>query len=539
MMPNTARTLPHGRAPGDAARSSPLKKCGTGYQPVKNTGKIAGATLPNGAFQRAGREVLRSPAGVSLLGALLGAFFTFSNLTIQPLHDWDEAWHAGIALDIARQGSWLAYTEDGVLSTAALKPPLYLWALAASFHVFGPTEFAARLFPALCHVAMIAMLTWACTRWFKPGVALTTAFILATHELLTYYHGGRAADIDAPLAFFLTATVLGAALGGPRGPRWWTLPAWACAVLTKGPAALQIVPVVLIWFALERAWRPLLWSLAWFAAGLLPYALYLAAREYVQPGVLAGTFGVELVGRLTSQIDGPLPVRRLIEQLVGSSAAVFWGLVLAALPLRGRFDLAGQARAADHVRSTLRLLLLWWLLPFAAFALAGTRRVWYFYPALVPSSVLAAWLLRAGLTQLETSGRRVWAGAIAVIVLGGLGLPALYRSLVVHPFDRALRDDYAGLSAAIAAQPGAPPVVLFKPYPGERFALKQGEIRYASVRSVEELAAQLRSPGDVWLLVCRAVDRVEVADVIAGLQSSALFEGTQRPVQLVRLARGQ
>jgi hypothetical protein len=28
--------------------SSPLEKCGTGYQPVKNTGKIAGVTLPMG-----------------------------------------------------------------------------------------------------------------------------------------------------------------------------------------------------------------------------------------------------------------------------------------------------------------------------------------------------------------------------------------------------------------------------------------------------------------------------------------------------------
>jgi hypothetical protein len=35
--------------------SSPLKKCGTGYQPVKNTGKIADGTLPNGDFQRAAR----------------------------------------------------------------------------------------------------------------------------------------------------------------------------------------------------------------------------------------------------------------------------------------------------------------------------------------------------------------------------------------------------------------------------------------------------------------------------------------------------
>jgi hypothetical protein len=33
--------------------NSLLKKCGTGYQPVKNTGKIAGATLPNGVFRQA------------------------------------------------------------------------------------------------------------------------------------------------------------------------------------------------------------------------------------------------------------------------------------------------------------------------------------------------------------------------------------------------------------------------------------------------------------------------------------------------------
>jgi hypothetical protein len=39
-----------------------LKQCGTGYQPVNNTGKIAGATLPDGVLQQAARAAALAPA---------------------------------------------------------------------------------------------------------------------------------------------------------------------------------------------------------------------------------------------------------------------------------------------------------------------------------------------------------------------------------------------------------------------------------------------------------------------------------------------
>jgi hypothetical protein len=52
-----------------------LKKCGTGYQPVKNTGKIAGATLPNGVFQRAAtagyQRVLMNSGGAGTYAVVL------------------------------------------------------------------------------------------------------------------------------------------------------------------------------------------------------------------------------------------------------------------------------------------------------------------------------------------------------------------------------------------------------------------------------------------------------------------------------------
>lgn len=102
-----------------------------------------------------------------------------------------QAWHAIVALDISRSGD-LLYTEDGEITTASVKPPLYFWAMALSFQTIGPSEFAApsssrRL---LCVDGRDRRLF--VQRHLHWTVALTVAILLSTQQRLVYHH-------DAPL----------------------------------------------------------------------------------------------------------------------------------------------------------------------------------------------------------------------------------------------------------------------------------------------------------------------------------------------------
>ena len=78
------------------------------------------------------------------IALVVAAFLTCWNLHLGPLSDWDEAWHAKIALDMERSGHWLAYDFDGVVDSGAMKPPLCFWVMGLLMRCLGPTALAVR-----------------------------------------------------------------------------------------------------------------------------------------------------------------------------------------------------------------------------------------------------------------------------------------------------------------------------------------------------------------------------------------------------------
>lgn len=443
-----------------------------------------------------------TPTTVTLL-ALVGALLTvMSNLGTMPLHDWDEAWHARIALEIAREGTWLNFTENGDITTAAVKPPLYFWGMATAFRLLGPTEFAARLFSALCYLATVVLVTRFCLRHGNWTVALVAAFLLSTNRLLVYQHGARAAEIDPPLVLFLTLVMIGTWRLQRGGRPWWLPLAWAGALLTKGVAALQVLPAIVLWLLIWRAWRALGWSMLWFAIGCAPLAVFIVIRTQHQPEVMELMFGRETVGRVLADIDGtqsgPLfYVRRV---------AIAWtplivALVLTIVATRGRPQLTQQLAEPRTHGPLLTLLLLWWLVPFILFSIAETRRTWYVYPSLVPACILAAWTLRAGLAQMEARGGRHVGPVVAFLVLVGMGVPAVWHSLVPQASDAQRAREYQALVRAATSVTSDEEVILYRTYPSERFYLARAGVRYAVEENPDRLATSLRTARSPVLLI--------------------------------------
>jgi len=479
--------------------------------------------------QKSGASLCGQDAGTSasrcaLAAALTGGFFVFVNLGRFPLWDWDEAFYAQVALGIARDKTWIAYLDDGRLTSAALKPPLGLWATAVAFRVLGPSNLALRLFPALCYATLVAIVTVFCRRRFNAAVAVLTAFMLSTDAFLVYKHCARAGDMEAPLLLFLTMTMLGW-LRACEGARAWpaVLP-WSCAVLAKGPAACAILPGAALWMVLQRRWRVLPKFVFCTLLGILPFACFLAVREKYQPGSLRQFLLHETLERLTSGVDGASGNSLYyLRTVLLTGWPVLISLALTAAFVGGRFRMRRQLTAGTSPAFLALFLACWALGPFVVFTLARTKHDWYVYPALVPAYMLAAWALRAGWSRLERCGRTRRSALAALFVFGGMGLPAFWETVnLTPPSRRRLAEDALLVRAAREAPRGS--VVLYRPYPTTRFLLARAGVQYTLVHEPVDLPACVLGRSRPTLLVYRTSEEAVVTSRLADMGLHILYE---------------
>ncbi|HEY2252357.1 MAG TPA: glycosyltransferase [Planctomycetaceae bacterium] len=238
-------------------------------------------TVPS-AISRGGRW-----AACFLLG-LFSCLLILPNLSY-PLVDPDEGRYAEISREMLESGDYVVPTQFG--KPYLDKPPLLYWMTAASFQVFGISETAARLVPALA-----ALLTIAAVYGFGSRLFGHTTAWLAGLGLLSccgFLVSGRFVFIDTLLTLFTTVGLLAGCLACRQTKLhtgWWAAAALACALgtLAKGPIALVLCLPPLVagrWLTGLPAVRMKHW--AWFACIVgtltIPWFLMVDAR---QPGFL-------------------------------------------------------------------------------------------------------------------------------------------------------------------------------------------------------------------------------------------------------------
>jgi len=185
-------------------------------------------------------------AGVSLLlfGYRLGStgFWT------------DESIYAQTAREMAQSGDWVTPRLCG--KPYLIKPVLYHWLAASTFHLLGETELAGRLPQAVAGLAGIAALAFFASRLFGWRIGLLAGAVLATCP--GYAMGARVAGMDVLLTAGISLCLLCFFAGfrekGRR--RAWFLAAGffaGIAVLAKGPIGAGIpVLVILAFLACRR-----------------------------------------------------------------------------------------------------------------------------------------------------------------------------------------------------------------------------------------------------------------------------------------------
>ena len=209
-----------------------------------------------------------------LLLALLAIFVAVDNMQ-RPLAHPDEGRYSEISREMAASGDWVTPRLNGIKYFE--KPPLQYWASAAAFRLFGESEFAARLYTALCGLLVLVAVGFTARRLAGDDSALLAVGVLLSSP---YFLGlGGVVTLDMGLTAWTTVAVcafLLAAAGPEGGRRRWMLVAWAgmaLAVLSKGLIGI-VFPAAAIFLhcLVNRDWR-LLARLEWMRGTALFLAI--------------------------------------------------------------------------------------------------------------------------------------------------------------------------------------------------------------------------------------------------------------------------
>jgi 4-amino-4-deoxy-L-arabinose transferase-like glycosyltransferase len=287
------------------------------------------------------------------------AFLRFVYLGYGDLVDWDESLYVWRAKVVYFQNAWLDQSDlawDGFYSAAF--PPLQVWITAILFHLFGISEFTARLWPALTGAGSVVV---AFLMGRRLGRSLWTGFFAAFFLASIWYYTlfSRRAQFDVPFTFFIALSLYGYV-------------SYLDSLRTTGGRFVV---------ADRQAWRWLVLSGAALGLGLMS-KIVLA----LMAPIVAGGLGSYL------WLRGRYPLRRLaVEQLVINGVALLialpWHLAMI-LSVHGReflnkyvwYHLLGRTAGTldEHAGGwDYYFVALWKYLPRPLLGLAALAFVWF------------------------------------------------------------------------------------------------------------------------------------------------------------------
>lgn len=267
------------------------------------------------------------------------------------------------------------------------KPAMVYWLLNLSFTLFGVSEWAARLVPALFGAGGVVLMEWFVSQVASPRQGLLAAGLLATS--FQYFLLSKLLITDMILFVFANAAVVFFYLSYTRRDkaRYRYLGMYLCmalAVLTKGPVGLVLPALIIVLFLVwERNW-PELRNLRPFSGGLLFLAVVLPWYGYMffayGDTFWNSFFGVHNYLRATVSEHPKDDVFYYYIVIFFVSTLPWNGLALGGL-------YAGVKKLGKDSLHTL--LTLWTLLYLVVYSCMATKYPTYTFPLLFPVIILA------------------------------------------------------------------------------------------------------------------------------------------------------
>ncbi len=306
---------------------------------------------------------------------LIGGLMLFANLGDTALCEWDEARHGTNAYEMMQRGEMVVATYRGEVDVWNLKPPLSEWCIMLGYRLFGYNGWGLRFYSAFsgfCTLLVVAV--WIKKRRGKLASLLALMAFLACRTVYDL-HFARYGDADALFVLFYTISML-CMMDSVRNVRWLygSALAFGFAFMAKGfHAALIPVTCLLytLWAGVLKRLKPRHFA-ALIGLGLLPVLPWAALRY--------GYDGFAFLGRMLTQ-DVLTRATTVLEGHQGDGmyyVNLLWNMPVVKLAL-GVSLAALIAGWVAHKRLTnlQKGLLLWGLVPLAAFSLCVSKLEWY------------------------------------------------------------------------------------------------------------------------------------------------------------------
>lgn len=321
---------------------------------------------------------------------MVGACLFFPGLGRLPLLEPDEGRNAEVAREMLSSGDWITPHFDTLPYLD--KPAFFFWLVAASFRLWGISEWGAR-FPSAAMALASMFLTWSLARrMFGAGVGLRAGIILATSPLVIAF--SRLVIFDMTFTCLVTLSMLcfWCAEFRDSRPAWFDVLAFAAmgvATITKGPVGFMLPLLSIVaYYAIQRRSRDLKrlhWGLGLiaFLTATLPWFVAVSIRN---PDFPRYAFWQESLLRFaTSHARRSGSALYYVPvYLMGLFPWSFFLLCAGWNRLRKWREITQQAH------KPIAFLLAWAGVIFVFFSISRSKLPAYFLPAAVPLSILMA-----------------------------------------------------------------------------------------------------------------------------------------------------
>jgi 4-amino-4-deoxy-L-arabinose transferase-like glycosyltransferase len=370
---------------------------------------------------------------ILIIACLWGAVY-LAGIFSPPLLDDVDSVHAEAAREIVLRHDWVTLHTDGIRYLE--KAPLMYWAIAASYKVFGISDWSTRL-PIVLAMLCLLLATYVLGRYvYGETGGLFSALALCT--CLGPYIFTRFQIPEVFVALWLTLALyfFVKSLEEETPSRfvcWGFAACCALNVLTKGLIGLVFpIGTVIVYLLLTRDLRRLLRyhlisSTIVFLAIALPWHVLAALRNPAQGSVRGFLWFYFVNEQFLRYLNKRVPPGYDTVPLF-----IFWGLlVLWLMPwtvflpqaLREIPATWRGIRGELNLRQKANLIFLLSALLVVVFFSFSTRQEYYTIPALPGLALLVGgWLAKESKTPADSAERR--AGRISALVLFGIGVVA-------------------------------------------------------------------------------------------------------------------
>lgn len=250
------------------------------------------------------KPLYKSPWIWYLFVILIAMIPLFGFLNTLSIRLWDEARNSINAYEMYKNGYSFITTYNGNPDLWNTKPPLLIWLIASSMHLFGVNEMALRLPSAIAALfTTFLVFRFVSKETNSPLAGLIAVIVLVTSFGYIDFHAARSADFDSLLTLFTTLSALALFAFVKRSSNKHLLFFFifiSLAVLTKSVAGLLFVPGFILYVIFEKSLIKTLKNKYFYIGLLLFIAMvggYYLIREKLSPGYLNAIVDNELGGR--------------------------------------------------------------------------------------------------------------------------------------------------------------------------------------------------------------------------------------------------